>query len=74
MISTTWYLVCWYIKNWLESGPVTADLTTVVVHRYKSLKNDIKPVHSLVSYKVCSKSVPRRKFCIAGLFFIWCRV
>jgi len=27
----------------LESGPVTADLTTTVVHSYKLLMNDIKP-------------------------------
>jgi len=25
-------LVCWHIKIWLESGPVTADLTTTVIH------------------------------------------
>jgi len=36
-----------YIKTWLESGPVTADLTTTVVHSYKLLINDVKPDHSL---------------------------
>jgi len=40
--------VCWHIKTRLESGPVTADLTTTVVHSYKQLINDVKPVHSLI--------------------------
>jgi len=40
-------LVCWQMKTWLQSGPVTADLTTTVAHRYKLLINDIKPVHLL---------------------------
>jgi len=31
----------------LEYGPVTADLTTTVVHSSKLLINDIKPDHSL---------------------------
>jgi len=35
------------IKTSLESGPVTADLTTTVIHSYKLLINDVKPVHSL---------------------------
>jgi len=35
------------LKPLLESGPVTADLTTTVVHSYKLLINDGKPVHSL---------------------------
>jgi len=33
----------------LESGPVTTDLTTTVVQSYSSLRNDVKPVHSLLS-------------------------
>jgi len=37
--------VSWYFG--LESGPVTADLTTTVVHSYKALKNDVKLIHSL---------------------------
>jgi len=37
--------VCWQIKSQLESRPVTADLTTTILHRYKLLINDIKPVH-----------------------------
>jgi len=45
--------VCWYIKTWLESGPVTADLTTTVVHRYKLLINEVKPVYSLESSESC---------------------
>jgi len=39
--------VCWHIKTCLESGPVTADLTTTVVHSSKLLINDFKHVHSL---------------------------
>jgi len=32
----------------LESGPVTADLTTTVVHSSKLLINGVKHVHSLI--------------------------
>jgi len=39
--------VCWHHKTRLESGPVTADLTTTVVHSYKLLINNDIPVHSL---------------------------
>jgi len=39
--------VCWYFKTQLEFGPVTADLTTAVVHSSKLLINDVKPDHSL---------------------------
>jgi len=39
--------VCWHIEIRLESGPVTADLTTTVIHSSKLLINDIKPDHSL---------------------------
>jgi len=40
--------VCWYSKPWLESGPVTADLITTVIHSYELLINDVKPfTHSL---------------------------
>jgi len=40
--------VCWHLKKMLESGPVAADLTTIVVQcSCKSLLKDIKPVHSL---------------------------
>jgi len=39
--------VCWSIKTRLESGPVTADLTTTLVHSSKLLINDVKPDHSL---------------------------
>jgi len=46
--------MCWHIKAWLESGLVTADLTTTAVHRYKLLINDVKPVHSLCL--LCKKS------------------
>jgi len=36
------------LKTRLESGPVTADLTTTVIHSYKLLINDVKPDHSLM--------------------------
>jgi len=39
--------VCWHLKTRLESGRVTADLTTTVVHSSKLLTNDVKPDHSL---------------------------
>jgi len=44
--------VAWYFgvlahKKKLESGPVTADLTTTVIHSSKLLINDVKPDHSL---------------------------
>jgi len=31
------------LKTRLESGPVTADLTTIVIHNYKVLINEVKP-------------------------------
>jgi len=34
------------LKTWVESGSVTADLTTTVIHSYKSMRHDIKPVYS----------------------------
>jgi len=40
--------VCWYLKTQLESGPVTTDLTTTVVHSYRLLINDIKHSHTLL--------------------------
>jgi len=36
----------WHLKNRIESGLVTADLTTAVVHSYKLLINNVKPVYS----------------------------
>jgi len=39
--------VCWYNKTRLESGPVTADLTTTVEHSSKMLINDVEPDHSI---------------------------
>jgi len=39
--------VCRHFKTRLESGPVTADLTTTVVHSSTLLINDVKPDHSL---------------------------
>jgi len=44
--------VCWYIKTRLESGPVTADLTTTVIHSYKLLINNAKFFHSLISNEI----------------------
>jgi len=44
----------WYFKARLQSEPVTADLTTTVVHSYKLLINNvINPfIHSLnISFK-----------------------
>jgi len=35
------------LKPRLESGPVTADMTTTVVHSSKLLINDVKPTHSI---------------------------
>jgi len=46
--------VCWYFKTRLESGPVTADLTTTVVHSYKLPMNDITHVRSLTLY-LCTR-------------------
>jgi len=37
-----------HIKNRLESGPVTADLTTTVVYSSKLLINNLKPNYSLI--------------------------
>jgi len=37
-------------KTRFESGPVTADLTTTVVHNFKLLINDVKPDHSLTFF------------------------
>jgi len=33
--------MCWYFKTRLESGPVTAHLTTTVVHSSNLLINDV---------------------------------
>jgi len=47
-LSAAWYFIVLAIKNhW--SGPITADLTTTVLHRYNLLINNVKPVHSLAS-------------------------
>jgi len=46
-LSVALYFGVLAIKTGFESGPLTADLTTTVVHSYKSLINDVKPVHSL---------------------------
>jgi len=40
--------VCWHIKTRFESGPVTADMTTTVLHIYTLLINGFKPVHLLI--------------------------
>jgi len=45
--------VCCYFKTWIESGPVTADLTTTVVHSSKLLINDVKPYHSPANLNYC---------------------
>jgi len=42
--------VCWQFKTRLESGPVTADLTTTVGHSYKLLINDVNHDHSFTQY------------------------
>jgi len=34
-------------KNWFDSGSVTVERTTSIVHDYKLLMNDIKPVDSI---------------------------
>jgi len=39
--------VCWHFKPRFESGPVTADLTTTVVHSYTLKIHDVNSVHSL---------------------------
>jgi len=44
--------VCWHKKTQLESGPVTADLTTNVAHSYKSLINNVEPLLNNVVYVV----------------------
>jgi len=46
--------VCWHNKTWLKSGPVTADLTTTVVHKSTLLINDVKPDHSLYFLRLFS--------------------
>jgi len=40
-------LVYWQLKTPLESRPVTADMTTIVVHSYKLLINDVELIYSL---------------------------
>jgi len=46
--------MCWNIKTRLVSGPVTADLTTTVVHSYQLLINDVKSVHSITHISLSS--------------------
>jgi len=43
--------VFWNFKTRLDSGPITADLTTIVVHSYKLAINPVKLVHSLAHIK-----------------------
>jgi len=45
--------VCWQFKTRFESGP--ANLTITVVHSYKLLINDVKPVHPLTRMKESSE-------------------
>jgi len=47
MFIWVWYFCVLTHKIWLESGTVTADLTTTVIHKYKLLINNVKPIHSL---------------------------
>jgi len=48
-------MVLWYAstETRLQSLPGIADMTTTVVHSYKLLINDVKPIHSLthIHYK-----------------------
>jgi len=46
-LSAAWYFSVLAFKPQLESGLVTADLTTTVLHSYKFLIKDVKPVYSL---------------------------
>jgi len=48
--------VYWYLNTQLESGPVIADLATTVIHSYKSLINDFKPVQSLTRMRRYTKT------------------
>jgi len=42
----------------LESGPVTGDLTTIVVYTsYKSLRNVVEPVHSFIFLPMSSVTI-----------------
>jgi len=41
---------CLHLNLRLESGPVTADMKTTVVHCYNLLINEVKPVHSLTCH------------------------
>jgi len=36
------------LKTWIQSGPVTVEMTTTVVHSYNFLINCIKPFLSLI--------------------------
>jgi len=50
-------LVYWHVKTVLESGPVTPDLTAIVILSYQSLRNDVKPIHSLFAEQVVDESI-----------------
>jgi len=43
-----WYFGVLACKIRLESGLFTADSTTTVIHSYKLLTNNVKPVQSLI--------------------------
>jgi len=49
--------VCWQLKTRLDSGPVTADLTTIFVHSSK-LVSDIK---YYITYYLRSKWEEKKK-------------
>jgi len=45
--------VCWHFKIGLQSGPVTAYLTTTVVHGYKLLINDGQSLIRFYRSRLC---------------------
>jgi len=52
--------VCWHSKTRLESGPVTADVTTTVVHSSKLLITTLNPITHLYWHRAsqsCSSSL-----------------
>jgi len=52
---TGWGII--FIKSQLESGPVTANLTTTVVHTSKLLINDVKPDSKIINGLIVLKNV-----------------
>jgi len=59
--------VCWHMNPWLESGPVTADMTTTVVYSYK-LPINVK------SLNLFTLSLVHMFVSLASIYILFCAI